>query len=696
MGTMTKLRENTGVVLWILVIAFGVIWVLQDSGGLDVVGMGGTDVITVNGDAIPLDVYNRAVDAQVQQYQQQTGESMPPQMLERERQRVVDALVEDRLREQEMDRLGITVTDEEIIDMVYGESPHPMIQAYFGDGQGNVDQALLQSFVSNPEARQDWIQIEEYLRQERRAQKLQHLIVSSVRVTDSEVEEEYRNRNRSASARWVGLRYADVPDDQVEVTDRDLRRFYDSNREDFRRERTYTVQYASITKMPTSQDSVLLVQEMERLADQFARTDDEATFLDRHGSLTSYTDTWYQADDLEPELASAIFDQPVVGEIVGPVFSGGNVHLVKILESRSADEPVIRARHILIRSGDDPAAARQQLVEVREEIEDGADFGAMAQRYSQDGTAPSGGDLGWFGRGRMVAPFENAAFDASVGSVVGPVETTFGYHLIEVTDRADQELRLADYSTSVAPDIGTLNQMQERLDDLRYYVEEGGSDFADEAERHGAELETVQIEAGQTVIPGIGESRSLANFLEGSKRGSMSEVIELDDRFIVARVTEIQREGYRPFEEVQNEIRPRVTLEKKREVQVARLQEAVGNSDSPDLDAISAALGTSVQTQSNVMFNTQVITGLGREPKFVGTVAALDEGQTSDVIEGTNGTFIVQVTEVQEPAPITDAQRRTIKQQLENQRQYEVMTQWLTSLREAADVRDNRARLLIE
>src|SRR5690625_4705215 len=162
MGMMNKLRENTGVVLWILLIAFGVIWVLQDSGGLDHVGMGGgANVATVNGDAISIEEYNRAIDGQVQAFQQQTGESMPPQMLERERERVFDALVDDRLAEQEMNRLGITVTDDEVYELIRGENPHPLILSYFGDGQGNINEALLESFISNPEARQDWIQIED-------------------------------------------------------------------------------------------------------------------------------------------------------------------------------------------------------------------------------------------------------------------------------------------------------------------------------------------------------------------------------------------------------------------------------------------------------------------------------------------------------------------------------------------------------
>lgn len=692
MGTMTRLRENTGVVLWILVIAFGVIWVLQDSGGLDFVGTaGGTNIIVVDGDPITVEEYTRAVEGQVQQYQQQTGESMPPQMLERERERVFEALVEDRLREREMNRLGITVTDEELIDMVRGERPHPIILTYFGDGQGNVNQALLESFISNPEAAQDWVQIEEFLRQERRREKLHHLIVSSVRVTDREVEDEYLRRNRTASAEWVGLPYADVADDEIEVTDRDLRRFYDSNRDDYRRERTYTVEYAAISKMPSEEDSLLLQREMERLAEQFATADDDSLFLSRHGSESTYSSDWFRADDLEPDLAAAVFDSPTTGEVVGPVFAGGSVHLVKIQEIRQAESPVIRARHILLRSTDDSDDAQQRLQDIRTQIEGGADFAEMARRHSQDNTAQVGGDLGWFGRGRMVAPFEEAAFNASPGDVVGPVQTSFGYHLIQVTGRADQEARLADFSQPVSADIGTINQIQARLDDLRYYAEESGA-FQEEAERHNVEAQTVQVEAGQTIIPGIGESRALARFLDNSSRGDISEVIELDEMFIVAHVARVQREGYRPFDEVQNEVRPRVVLEKKRAVQVERLQEAARSGN--DLQAVASQLGTSVRTQNNVSFNTQVVSGLGREPRFVGTVFALAEGQTSGVIEGANGAFIVRATSVTEPAPISDSERQRLRQQMQNQREAQVVNQWLTELREEADVRDHRARFL--
>ena len=172
MGVMNNLRENTGVILWILVFAFGVIWVLQDSGGLNAVGNLSNNIGTVNGDPITIDEYNQAIDQQVQSYQNQSGDNMPPQMLDQTRDRVFNQLVEARLREQEMARLGLGVSEEELVDMIQGADPHPIIVAYFSDGNGGVDRALLQNFIANPDATADWINIEEYLRSERRRQKV--------------------------------------------------------------------------------------------------------------------------------------------------------------------------------------------------------------------------------------------------------------------------------------------------------------------------------------------------------------------------------------------------------------------------------------------------------------------------------------------------------------------------------------------
>lgn len=694
MGTMNNLRENTGVILWILVISFGVIWVLQDSGAFEYAGSPGADIIVVDGDAITYEEYNNVLNQQIDAYQQQTGETLSPQRIDMVRDQVFDALVENKLREQAMEDLGVTVTDDEVFNMVLGENPHPIIQRNFGDAQGNIDRELLQSFIDDPAARQQWIQIEDVLRRQRRQEKLNKLIAATVRVSEEDVLEEYRKSNYSVNAEYVALRYATLPNDSVEVTERDLRNYYQANQEDFKRERSYSVEYVSLPKTPTPQDTTGAQESVSRLRSTFAEAEDDSTFLAQYGSQRPYSDTFFRRDEMDANLADIVYDVLEPDTIIGPVVAGDMVHLVKILEVRPAEETVVNARHILIRAeeGDEDARAeaRQRIQDIQEQLRGGADFAALARQYSDDpGSGQRGGDLGWFGPGRMVEPFEDAAFSANIGEIVGPVETRFGYHLIQVQDRADQEVKVADFAEPLRPSNQTLTERQEQLEDLRFYAEE--SSFQAEAERLELGIQSVEVEAEQRSIPGIGMSSTLMNFLDEAEEGDMSDVIELDDQFIVAHVTNITPEGYRPFEEVQAEIEPRVYNEKKKAILTERMQDAL---DQHGFDGLAAALNTVKRQATSLSFNNMTAPGLGRDPVFAGTALGLDEGEVSSVTPAENGVFVARVTQVNAPPPISDQERQQTRQRLQQQREAQIQRQWIASLREQAEIEDLRRRFL--
>jgi peptidyl-prolyl cis-trans isomerase D len=172
----------------------------------------------------------------------------------------------------------------------------------------------------------------------------------------------------------------------------------------------------------------------------------------------------------------------------------------------------------------------------------------------------------------------------------------------------------------------------------------------------------------------------------------ISEAIELDEAFVVAKVQNVQREGYRSFDEVREEIRPRAVLQAKREIQARRMRDAL--QQGGDLNALASALGTQVRTEDGVGFNMQVVPGLGREPKFGGAAFGLPQGGRSGVIEGGNAAFVIHVTQVNEPAPLADGQRENLRTQLLNQRRNQVMADWMTSLRDQARVDDHRSRFL--
>jgi len=694
MGVMNRLRDNTGVILWILVFAFGVIWVLQDSGGLDAVGNVGNNIGSVNGDVISVEEFNNAVNAQVQSYSNQAGESMPPQMLDQTRERVFNQLVESRLREQEMDRLGIAVSDQELVDMVQGADPHPIIKAYFSDGNDGVDRSLLQNFIDNPEAVQDWINIENYLRQERRREKLDNLVGATVRISDGDVMEEHRRQNLTVNAEFVALRFAALPDDSISYSDRDLRNFYNQNKEEFARKKSYTFSYVSRSKSPTAADTAAVFRDVELLRDTFVETENDSLFLVRNGSERPWSSAYFRPDELDESISSVVFENPEPGTVVGPVIAGDEVHLIKVIDVRKPEEPAVKARHILFRAPEDDTKARAEALreanDVRRRIVGGERFEDLAREFGDDGTASRGGDLGWFGPGRMVAEFEEAAFNAPVGRLVGPVETQFGYHLIEVTDRAELEARIADFALGLRASAATLNAAQTELDDLQFFSAEEGS-FEEEAERRGLAIQTVSVEEGQQFIPGLGNSRSLQLFLESGKPGDLSDVIELNNEFVVARLNDVTPEGYRDFEDVKSQLEPRLRNKLKAEIQVARLREAL---DAHGFDELGNAVNSPMRTAEGIGFSNMVIPGLGRDPKFVGTAIGLAEGEVSKVLSGEAAAYVIRVTAVNEPTPLTPAEIENMRERLIAQRRNQVRQQWVATLRESADIDDNRRLFL--
>ena len=141
-----------------------------------------------------------------------------------------------------------------------------------------------------------------------------------------------------------------------------------------------------------------------------------------------------------------------VGQLAGPVPSGAGFHILKLIERRQPQSttltvPQTLARHILLRPGEQlsPNAARARMLEIKTQIDSGrAEFATMARLHSQDGSAASGGDLGWAGPGMFVPEFEEAMNKLAPGQTSPPVVTRFGIHLIQVIERRQAELSVKE------------------------------------------------------------------------------------------------------------------------------------------------------------------------------------------------------------------------------------------------------------
>ncbi len=170
-----------------------------------------------------------------------------------------------------------------------------------------------------------------------------------------------------------------------------------------------------------------------------------AGFSDAQDALKGGEIGWRPADRLPPLFAEAL-QQMKPGEVTPVLRSPSGFHIIKLLDRRSKDTPVVimqtHARHILIKTSElvSENEAKMRLQEIKQRIDKGADFAEEAKLYSEDGSASQGGDLGWLSPGETVPEFEGAMDRLKVGQVSGLVQSGFGWHLIQVVERRNTDV----------------------------------------------------------------------------------------------------------------------------------------------------------------------------------------------------------------------------------------------------------------
>src|SRR5512143_560908 len=200
---------------------------------------------------------------------------------------------------------------------------------------------------------------------------------------------------------------------------------------------------ASADKIQSYRDRAEQALAKRRGGSSFAQV--AAGYSDAQDALKGCDLGWRPADRLPPLFADALAKMKP-GEVSPILRSPNGFHIIKLIDRRSKDTPVVitqtHARHILIKTSElvSEDEAKSRLLEIKQRLDKGADFAEQARLYSEDGSAPQGGDLGWLSPGETVPEFENAMNALKVGQISGPVQTGFGWHIIQVLERRNADV----------------------------------------------------------------------------------------------------------------------------------------------------------------------------------------------------------------------------------------------------------------
>lgn len=589
MGVMEKMRNSTGSILWILIFSFGVLWILADTQVFDALSVGPRSLGSVNGEPISLDEYNNRVSFYTEQFSQRTGDALTPEMRAMYENQAWEDLVAAELIQQKMSEMGITVTDNELVEMVTGDNPAPFIQQRFQAEDGTIDRIALRAAIEAPENSEAWIMVEQQLRDNRRQEKLSNYISSGLKVNPLEIKNEYIRENSFADIRYLRFPYAEISDEEITVTEEELRDYYQENQDRFERSETYRFRYVSWDKTPTPQDTTNIVSEVENLRTAFANAENDSLFLERYQSAVPYTGAYVSTDEIREEF------QPVVNLEVGEV------------------------SEVIMIDGDP--------------------------------------------------------------------------HVFKKSDQRGDEIKFGVLSYPVVADpIGTIDRLAEEAGEFEFYASSEG--FEQEAERRELEIREGTAAQETPFIPGIGQSQQTMQILENLREESISEPIELNDQFIVVQMLQRTPEGPRPFTEVRSQVETFVKNQKRMQMTLERVRDMYQNNNT--LDALATTSGNEVQVAQDLRMAATRIPDAGRELRVIGKIFDMEEGETSEPIEGESAVYVVEVMDLTmaDPANLTDAERQQIQNRLEQQKFMAFNSVFLDQLKAEADIVDNRDRLL--
>lgn len=700
MALINKIREKSGVAVGIIAVSL----ILFIVGG-DLLGpgslFGGQDqtVGEISGQKISYQDFNAKVDEARAAYEQQTGRPASEQDQVQLRDQAWNQFILDIAYQKEYDELGLTVTREELVDMVQGNYISPAIRQTFTDPKtGLFDKNTVISYLKSlktlpPEQQQAWANFEKNLSADRTRTKYENLLRLSSFVTTAEAQKEYQAQTTRADAKILLVPYYIVPDTTVKVTDSQLQDYLNKHKEEYKSINSRTIQYVTFPVAPSKEDSTALYEQIKTLARGLASAPNDSSYARMNSDVQA---PLYMTLGEMPEQLKATVGTFAAGGVYGPYKEGNTYFIYKYGGVKKDTNFTVRASHILIRAtgGDSAkAAARTKAEGILRLIQGGANFEATAQANSDDGSRQIGGDLGYFkNNNQMVKPFQDAIFGFNgTGLIPRLVETEYGFHIIKVTEPKTNTLyRISTIGKTITASQATRDEVYRKAEEFAT-ESKTKADFDENAKKDKNLIVSTaeRIPENSTSVNALGNARELVRwaFNENTDINDVSSAIEVDEQYVVAVLT-----GETSEDEVSiDSFRPELTAKVRNQMKAEQIIAKLGNS-SGTLESIAQKYGAGalVETVSDINMANGFLKSAGVDPLAVGKVFGLKPGKRSKAFAGDAGVLIVETTKVT-PAPSV-ADYAIYKNQLEQNASSRAGFMINEAIREKANVKDRRAK----
>jgi peptidyl-prolyl cis-trans isomerase D len=657
-------------------------------------GQSSNNVGEVDGDEISLMFFETRVTEAIENYkintQQDRIDEATTAML---RDQVWNELIKEKVMGSSYGQLGLAVSTDELYDMVQGTNIHASVrQAFTNPETGEFDRTQVVQFIrgldEQPEdIQRRWSNFERFIKNERESQKYNNLISKAFYAPAFFAKQQYAATNQKADGRFVLLDYAAIPDSSIAASEKELKAYYNAHLDDFEsKEELRAIDYLVFDIIPSEGDDARALQRVSDLRADFMNASNDSLFVTLN-SDEPYNDTYVEVGTMDPTQQSLY-----AGEIgtVTEVYRDGAAYKMTKLVERTVRPDSVKARHILIRvpEGQAPdafAAKADSLFELAKK----GDFARLARENSEDpGSAEKGGDLGFFGEGTMVKPFNDACFNGKKGDIV-LVQSNFGFHIINIQDTKGRRevAKFATIVNQVEPSTETYREIYAKASRFLGQAKTAEA-FETQIQEQGLVKRSAEgIRTGDRAISGMQDAREIVRWAYKAKVGIVSDVFEMEDKYIVAALISSVPKGAKSFETVRADVEAKVKRDLKAKQLIEKANKAIAMANG-DMEVIAREAGGSVQTFTGATFQANFVPSAGREPAVTGTIFAIGQAQMSQPIQGERGVYVVAVdvlSEIDAQADLSSTQT-TIKSQLAAR----VASEAFNAKKELVDQEDNR------
>ena len=704
MAILQKIRDRSGLLIAVIGVAL-LAFILGDllTSGNTFLRKYQDKAFVVDGDLVSTQEYFDRVSEWEDFQKMISGESsLDESATSQIRDIVYQQMVKERILDSQAKKLGLTVSKEEINDLVHGDVISPLLQQLplFVDPQtGQFDKSTLLNFLSTintdesmlpPEQiamvrqyKSIWLFVENLIKYQRLEEKYGSLLSSAVMVNDAEAKTAFDQTQQSADLIYVVQNYYTIPDSVASVTDAEIKKFYNENQNLFKASNPRAkVTYFTKEIVPSDEDFDEVEKATSEVYEKLLTTTNAAAVVSDY-SDAPFVDAYISANLLSPDERSFV-QSAEVSDVYGPFRDGDSFKLYKYLGKTIAPDSVKLRMIGLPENMANDSLVTAYIDSLHIVIKEGKDFAEVANELNPQS---NGGEVGWVREIDLVQAGPNVAQDifsiptGSVSKIKMPGQQSLIY--VEEKTNPVEKYKLAVVNMPVIVSDKTQNNIDNELNQL---VSEPDirDNFTQLAQEKGYNVIPSQtVGATDHMLAQMQGSRQVINWALNEKEGAIKK-FDLSRNRIVARVDKIIPAGVLPLSEVSDNIRSLLLNDKKAEKIISDLD----SKNLSTLEEYAAAMDSKIDSVKFVDFNTSNITNLGNEPVLNAYAAYAPLNTIVGPLKGNMGVFVIDVINREQVEGEYNAEDQKIA--MHSNAIYRLQNQAIEVLKDKMKVVDNR------